>query len=732
MVSREIKIGKIDCTSCIQKIEKVVSSMKGVSSISINFATGKAFISFNSEEVRLEEILSKIKDLGYTIEENSDIFSSVDKEIKGLRNRFFATLILGMPVIVMAVNGLFNLSLFNLSFFTSAVIQFVIATVIMVINKDLYMTGLKNLIKRNPNMDSLIEIGTVAAYGYSIFIFLSVVLFKNITQSVYFESAVMILIFVSLGKYLEGVAKGKTSDSLRKLVNLKPKEALLILNNTEKMILVEDIKIGDIVLIKPGEIIPVDGVIIEGFSAVDEKAITGESSPVEKTLGDLVVGATLNKTGVLMVKVSRVGSETTISKIIKTVEGALNSKAPIQLLADKVSFYFIPTIFSIALLSFLVWFLLIGESLSFSLTVFIAVLIISCPCTLGLAIPTAIMVGTGMGAERGILVKNGKALELANKANVIVFDKTGTLTEGKPKINEIISLNGKEKQVLQLAASTEKNSEHPLAEAIVNKAKEDGVELIKADKFEAIPGGGISAIVDNKFVLLGNQRLMLKNNIDTSFFDKDIIRLEEGGNTVMILSIDGIASGILSVADSLKENSFDVVDKLKKLGKEVIMITGDNKRVAESVSNKLGISGFLAEVLPQEKAERIKELQKDGKIVCMVGDGINDAPALAQSDVGIVLGSGTDIAIETGDIILINDNLDSIINTINLSRGVFNKIKQNLFLAFFYNCIGIIFATGSLYSVTGWLLNPAFAAMAMAFSSVSVVLNSLLLKRLKY
>jgi len=729
MVSKELKVGGINCASCVAKIERTLSSKEGISSVSVNLATSKAFVNFNSNKISLNEIEKIIIDLGYSIEKNEDVFSLIDKEVLSLRNKFLASLILGLPVIIIAVNNLFKLSLFKLSFFNEAILQFIIATLIMVINKDLYMKGLKNIIKRSPSMDSLIEIGTVAAYLYSLFIFAFIILGKFSSQPVYFESAVMILIFVSLGKYLEGMAKGKTSDALRKLIDLKPKEALLVVDGIEKIIPVSEIKVNDVVLIKPGEIIPIDGVVIEGFSSVDEKTITGESNLADKTVGDAVIGATVNKTGVLLVRVSRVGPETTISKIIQTVEGALNSKAPIQLLADKVSFYFIPTVFSIGLLSAVVW-LLLGKSVIFAVTVFISVLIISCPCTLGLAIPTAIMVGAGMGAQRGILIKNGKALELVNKSDIIVFDKTGTLTLGHPIVNAVFTKNNNDKEVIQLAASVERWSEHPLAEAILNKAKDERIELLKVDKFEAFPGGGVSALVNGKNVLLGTRKLM--SNIDLSFFESKMIQLEEEGNTVILISVNNEAIGIISLSDELKENAVSVIQKLKKYGKRIFMITGDNKRVAQSISQKLGIDEVLSEVLPHEKAEKIKELQKEGKIVSMIGDGINDAPALAQADAGIVLGSGADIAIETGDIILIKDDLENVIRAINLSKGVFRKIKENLFWSFFYNCIGIIFATGILYSYTHWLLNPAIAALAMALSSVSVVLNSLALKRYKF
>lgn len=730
MTSREIIIKGMDCASCAVKIEKKVSSMEGVGSVAVNLATGKAFVNFEEAKTDMRKIEKTIEDLGYSIGESEDIFSSVDKELSLLKKRFFASLILGLPVIIMAVNGLFHLSLFNLSFMAEASIQLVISSAIMIINKDLYMKGLKGLIKLSPSMDSLIEIGTVAAYLYSLYVFFSA-LSGGVSGPVYFESAVMILIFVSLGKYLEGAAKGKTSEALRKLIDLKPKEAVLVFKGEERKVLVSEIKVGDIILIRPGEMIPVDGVVIEGFSAVDEKNITGESIPVEKKAGDQVIGATLNTTGSLTVRAMRVGSETTISKIIETVEGALNSKAPIQLLADRVSLYFVPTVFLIGLISAIVW-LIMGEPFSFAMTVFVSVLIISCPCTLGLAIPTAIMVGTGMGAQRGILVKNGKSMELLNRSAVVVFDKTGTLTRGEPEIGEIFSRNIDTKEILSLAASAESRSEHPLAKALVAKARKEGLPLVNLEKFEAIPGGGVSSVVNGKSFLIGTRKLMADRGIDISFFEEKISSLEEGGSTVMILSSDGKAEAVISAADTLREDSFDIVRKLKERGKKVMMITGDNRRVAESVFKKLNIDDFISEVLPDGKAEKIREIQKGGAIVCMVGDGVNDAPALASSDVGIVVGSGSDVALETGDIVLIKDDLKKIVEALDLSIEVGRKIKQNLFWALFYNCVGIVFATGALYSVTGWLLNPAFAALAMALSSVSVVLNSLALKRYRF
>jgi len=581
---------------------------------------------------------------------------------------------------------------------------------------NIWTSGLKNLIRIKPNMDSLIFIGTAAAYFYSVI---------ASTGSPYYESAVFILIFISLGKYLEAKTKGKTGDAIKKLMGLQPKEATIIRDGEEIKIPIFEVKVNDIILVKPGEKIPVDGIVIDGYSGVDEKAITGESIPVEKKIGDEVIGATINKTGVLKFKATRVGKDTMLAQIIKIVEEAMGSKAPIQLLADKVSFYFVPTVIGLALLSSIVW-LIVGQPIVFVLTIFVAVLIIACPCALGLATPTAVMMGTGLAAQNGILIKSGKALEIARNVNVVVFDKTGTLTKGEPTVTNIILVteirNSKSEtlNVLQIAASVEKNSEHPLAQAIVNKAKEQNLVLNEVKNFQAIPGHGVSAELDNPStmlgaseILLGTRKLMADNQINIQSIEKQMEELENQGKTVMVLGLDKQIIGIIAVADTLKEFSKQAVKMLHKLGK------------------KVAIDKVLAEVLPQGKSDEIKKLQSEGNVVAMVGDGINDSPALAQADLGIALGSGTDIAMETGDIVLIKDDLRDVVKAIDLSKYTLRKIKQNLFWAFFYNVIGIPVAAGILYPLTGWLLNPAIAAFAMAFSSVSVVSNSLLMKQYK-
>ena len=602
----------------------------------------------------------------------------------------------------------------------------------MVLNRHIYISGIKKLIQKNPNMDSLIGIGTLAAYLYSLSISINIWLYPEAIREphLYFESAAFILVFISLGKYLENLTKGRTSQAIKKLIGLQPKEAIIIREGRDIKIPISEVKVNDVVLVKPGEKIPVDGVVIEGYSGVDEKAITGESIPVEKKEGDEVIGATINKTGVLKFKAMKVGKDTMLAQIIRTVEEAIGSKAPIQLLADKVSFYFVPAVIGIAVLAFLIW-IILGQSFSFALAVFVAVLIIACPCALGLATPTAVMMGTGLAAQNGILIKNSKTLEIAQKVNMVVFDKTGTLTKGEPIVTDVLRISDPGFDILQIAASIERNSEHPLAQAIVDKAKQKDLELFDVQHFKAIPGKGVEAVLRGQKILLGTKKLMEENQISQNIIDDKLAKLEGQGKTAMILAVGKKVAGIIAVADTLKEYSKEAVAKLHELGKKTALITGDNKRVGEAIAKQLDISYILSEVLPQEKSMEIKKLQEKNNVVAMVGDGINDAPALAQADLGIALGSGTDIAMETGDIVLIKDDLRDVVTAIDLSKYTLKKIKQNLFWAFFYNSVGIPIAAGVLYPFTGWLLSPVIAAAAMAFSSVSVISNALLMKRYK-
>ena len=702
------KIGGMTCASCASVIEYSLKKEKGINSIAVNLASEKAYIDFNQESTNENNIKKAIKDLGYSVVVNEN-----KNDSKKLRNRFILSLVFGLPVIYTMIVGSMGLPKY---------IQAILSGIVILICFDIWKSGFKKLIKLMPNMDSLIFVGTFVAFFYSLIeIFLG--------GAIYFESAIFILVFISFGKYLEEVTKGKTSSAIKSLIGLQPKTATVIKNGEEIKTPISEVKVGDIILVKPGEKIPVDGIVIDGYSGVDEKAITGESIPVEKKKGDQVIGATINKTGVFKFKATKVGNDTMLSQIIKIVEDAMGSKAPIQLLADKVSFYFVPIVIILALISGIVWFIILHQ-LSIALTAFVAVLIIACPCALGLATPTAVMMGTGLAAKNGILIKSSNALEIAKDVNMVVFDKTGTLTRGEPVVTKIISVDKTktEKDILEVAASLEKNSEHPLAQAIVNKAKNEGVKIIEVKDFNAIPGKGVEAILNRSKILLGTRNLMKDNKISIDDIEDRMTELEEQGKTAMILAVGKKVIGIIAVADVLKENSREAVDMLHKMGKSVAIITGDNKRVGEAIAKQLGIDRVLAEVLPQGKSEEIKKLQEEGKIVAMVGDGINDAPALAQANLGIALGSGTDVAMETGEIVLIKDDLRDVVKAMGISKYTLSKIKQNLFWAFFYNIIGIPIAAGVLFPFTGWFLNPSIAAGAMAFSSVSVVLNSLSMK----
>ena len=739
-----LTISGMYCASCAANIENALKQEAGIKSANINFASEKLYLEFDPIEISIARIQKIIEKSGYGAieeaaeEEMRDHHKEAKiQEVRKLKKRFISALIFSFPIIYMAMGEMIGLPMPTIFENYGTIIQLTLATAVIASCFNIWTSGSKKLLRLSPNMDTLIFIGTAVAYFYSLTISVLVFLGIKIEAYLYYESAALILVFISLGKYLEAVTKGKTSEAIKKLIGLQPKEAAIIKDNEEIKIPISEVKIGDIILVKPGEKIPVDGIVIDGYSGVDEKAITGESIPVEKKKGDEVIGATINKTGVLKFKVTRVGKDTMLAQIIKIVEEAMGSKAPIQLLADKVSFYFVPSVIGLAILSFVIW-LLLGQPLTFALTVFVAVLIIACPCALGLATPTAVMMGTGLAAKNGILIKSGQALEIARDVNIIVFDKTGTLTRGEPSVTDVIQVKDEisENSILQIAGSVEKNSEHPLAQAIINKAKERKINLSEVKNFQAIPGHGVSADLENlpadrqgKKILFGTRKLMTNNQINPGLIEEKMIVLEEQGKTAMILAQDKEIIGIIAVADTLKDYSKEAVKMLHKMGKKVAIITGDNKRVGQAIAQQVGIDRVLAEVLPQEKSAEIKKLQNKGNIVAMVGDGINDAPALAQADLGIALGSGTDVAMETGEIVLIKDDLRDVIMAIDLSKYTLNKIKQNLFWAFFYNIVGIPVAAGILYPLTGWLLNPAVAAAAMAFSSVSVVSNALLMKR---
>lgn len=718
------------CASCAANIEKTLDKETAIKKASVNFASEKANIEYDAKIISLNKIQEIIKKLGFTAHEEKLGEQKTDNAVKKMRNRFWGSLILGLPLMYITMGEMAGLPVPEISLKLNVVIQFGLTTAIMALNSNIYISGMKKLIQRNPNMDSLVETGTLAAYVYSLVIsVLAWVKPETLEEThLYYESAAFILVFISLGKYLESLTKGKTSQAVKKLIGLQPKTAIIIRDNQEQKIKITEVVVGDIVLIKPGEKIPVDGNVVDGYSSVDEKAITGESIPVEKQKKDQVIGATINQTGSLKIKATKVGKDSMLAQIIKIVEEAMGSKAPIQLLADKVSFYFVPAVMSIAVLAFIIW-MLVGQSFVFALVIFVTVLIIACPCSLGLATPTAVMMGTGLAAQRGILIKNSRALEKAKHVDTIIFDKTGTLTKGQPEVTNIVELNGyKQNDILHLAACLEQKSEHPLAHAIINKAKKDQLKICEITNFQAIPGGGVKGMHKNKQLFLGTRKLIQKQNITLENIEDKMQTLEQQGKTVVILAQEKETIGLIAIADTLKEDSKAAIQALHRLNKKTAIITGDNKIVGQAIAKELGIDEVLAEVLPQEKSKAIKKLQQQGHNVAMVGDGINDAPALAQADLGIALGSGTDVALETGEIVLIKDNLLDVVTAIDISKYTLRKIKQNLFWAFIYNSVGIPIAAGLLYPFTGWLLNPIIAAAAMAFSSVSVITNALSMK----
>jgi len=717
-----VDIKGMHCQSCVTLIEKSLNKLKGIQEATVNLTTEKATINFDESKTTTEEILKEITKKGYPaslIKEKVNLDKETKKrkdEIKRLKKLFYFGLLFSVPAFIIGMVFMW----IGIKIPYEEYILWILATPVQfIVGWQFYKGAWTALKNKSSNMDTLIAVGTSAAYFYSVY----VVLFApGLGQ--YFETSAILITLVIMGKLLEAIAKGKTSEAIRKLMNLSPKIATIIRNGKEIKIPVDDVKVGDIIIVKPGEKIPVDGTIIEGISSVDESMITGESLPIEKKVGDKVTSATINKTGSFKFKAEKIGADTTLSQIIKLIEDAQSKKAPIQRFADMVSAYFVPIVMGIALLTFITWYLIIGKDFAFSLIASVAVLVIACPCALGLATPTAIMVGTGKGAKNGILIKGGDALESAYKLKYVIFDKTGTITKGTPLVTDIIPVNLKSKvDLLQIAASIGKLSEHPLSEAVVDYAKTKKVTLKKVTNFKAIPGHGIIANIGKESYCIGNLKLMKKYKIDTSSMIEQIIQIEEQGKTIMIVGDKKEIKGILAVADTIKETSAQAVKELQKLGTSVYLITGDNQRTAKAIAKQAGIKNVFSEVLPEDKVNYVKKLQREGK-VAMVGDGINDAPALAQADIGIAMGSGTDVAMETGNIVLMKNDLLDVPKSIKLSKMTMNKIKQNMFWALFYNSLGIPLAAFGL-------LNPIIAGAAMALSSVSVVSNSLLLKTKK-
>ena len=743
-----IPIGGMTCASCVKAVERAVKKIDGVENVQVNLATEKASISYKAEKVKLYEIKGAIEKAGFKVLE-VEKKQSVDedklrkeKEMNTLLVKFIISAIFAVPLFYIAMGTMIPAPIGplpvpeiinpNVNPLNFALVQLFLTIPIIIAGNKFFSKGVKSMVAKAPTMDSLITIGSSAALIYSLY---SLYLVANgdamAVHHMYFESAGVIITLVLLGKYFESRAKGKTGEAIKKLMGLSPKTAIIIKNDKEIEIPIEEVEVGDIIIVKPGSKIPVDGIVIEGHTSVDESMLTGESIPVEKNVGSSVVGASINKNGTIRFRAEKVGSDTAISQIIKLVEDAQGSKAPIAKLADIIAGYFVPVVVVIAIVSGLAWFIA-GKGTVFSLTVFIAVLVIACPCALGLATPTAIMVGTGKGAENGILIKGGEALETTHKINTIVFDKTGTITEGKPVVTDIITYGEiTEEELIKVAASAEKSSEHPLGEAIVRDCEEKNLEFYKLDKFMAIPGHGIEVVINGSDILLGNKKLMNSKNIDLVDLEETSDRLASEGKTPMYIGINNKIAGIIAVADVVKENSAKAIKKLHDMGIEVAMITGDNKKTAAAIANQVGIDRVLAEVLPQDKSSEVKKLQEEGKFVAMVGDGINDAPSLAQADIGIAIGSGTDVAMESADIVLMRSDLLDVPTAIRLSKSTMTNIKENLFWAFGYNVIGIPVAAGVLYLFGGPLLNPVIAALAMAFSSTSVLLNALRLKRFK-
>lgn len=727
-----LEISGMTCSSCVAKVEKALKAVNGVSDVSVNFATEKAKVIYQGNDIQ-KELIKAVENAGYKASfdtEKSDIREEEKaQELKGLKTKLIVGGIIGLVLMLGMLHDI------GVSFLPMWLMNpwFQLALTIPVqfwVGSRFIKGAWKALKNKTSDMNTLVALGTLSAFSFSLIATIFPQLFTNngMQPHYYYESAAIIIVLVLLGRYLEAIAKGKTSQAIKALMNLQPKTATLIKDGIETKVQIEELNVNDIVLVKPGEKVPVDGLIIKGSSIIDESMVTGESLPVDKTVNDKVIGGTINKNGSFEMQVNKVGNDTLLSQIIRLVEEAQSSKVPIQKLVDKVTSIFVPTVITLALITFLFWTFFMGN-LTLGLLNAVAVLVIACPCAMGLATPTAIMVGTGKGAELGILIRNAESLEIAEKINSIVMDKTGTLTKGKPEVTDLIPYT--EKDILLIAASMERNSEHPLGEAVLNKAKLQNLSLKTVEFFDSISGKGITGDIEGTEYYLGNLKLMTEQKIEIS---DEVLKLVQDisseGKTVMYLADEDELLGLIGVADTVKENAAEIIAKLKSNNIEVAMLTGDNKQTAEAIAKKLGIDRVFAEVLPHEKSDYVKQLQSEGKKVAMVGDGVNDAPALAQSDLGIAMGTGTDIAIESSDITLVKGDLKTVVSSIELSKKTMTTIKQNLFWAFVYNVVGIPIAAGLFYKFD-ILLNPIFAAAAMGLSSVSVLSNSLRLKWFK-
>jgi P-type Cu+ transporter len=751
-MNQKFSVTGMTCSSCSSNVEKTVKKLEGIENVNVNLLTNSMTIDYDIDIINSNKIITAVEGAGYgaSVFGGSDATQEkggnlLEEELKEMKYRIAVSFTFLIPLMYVAMGHMIKLAepswlTGTSNVITFAFIQLLLTLPIVYVNRKYYQVGFKTLLRGTPNMDSLIALGSGAALIYGIFAIFRIGyglghndmdLVMNYMHDLYFESAAMILTLITLGKYLEARSKGKTSEAISKLMDLAPKTATAIREGMEVEIPIEEVVIDDIILVKPGQSIPVDGVIIEGNSAVDQAALTGESIPVEKNIGDKVIAATINKTGFFKFRAEKVGDDTTLAQIIKLVEEASSSKAPIAKLADKISGIFVPVVISIALVATITW-LLLGYPFEFALSIGIAILVISCPCALGLATPVAIMVGTGKGASNGILIKSAEALEILHSINTVVLDKTGTITEGKPRVTDIITANGNtEEELVVIAASMEKQSEHPLADAIVDKAKEMGEKLREVEAFEAISGRGIRSVISGKQYLAGNLAFMEEQNIEVSIFTVQSDSLANKGKTPLYFANEKSLIGLIAVADVVKPTSFEAIEQFKGMDIDVVMLTGDNKKTAEAIRKQLHIDRVVAEVIPQDKEREVRSIQESGRKVAMIGDGINDAPALVRADVGIAIGAGTDVAIESADIVLMKSDLLDAVTAVQLSKATIKNIKENLFWAFFYNVLGIPLAAGVFYISLGWKLNPMFGAAAMSLSSVFVVSNALRLRFFK-
>ncbi|NLJ58703.1 MAG: heavy metal translocating P-type ATPase [Tissierellia bacterium] len=749
MKTEKFDVTGMTCSACSARVEKNINKTEGVIEANVNLLTNSMVVKYDDSLLSSKDIVKVVEDTGYGAssaeKKDGDLKETDSKsEIDEMKTRLIVSMVFAIPLFYIAMGHMLNwplpgilLGVENSLIF--AFTQFLLCIPVIIINSKYYKVGFKTLFTGSPNMDSLIAIGTSAAVAYGIYAIykigyglghMDMDMAMEFSMDLYFESAAVILALITLGKFLEARAKGRTSDAIRKLMDLSPKTALVERDGIEVEVPIEEVEIGDIIVVKPGQSVPVDGTIVFGNTSIDESMLTGESIPVEKKVGDKVTGASINKSGFFKFEAEKVGDDTTLAQIIRLVEEASSSKAPISKLADKISGVFVPIVIVIAVLATIVW-LILGASFEFALSIGIAVLVISCPCALGLATPTAIMVGTGKGAENGILIKSAEALEIAHHVQTVVMDKTGTITEGKPKVTDLLTDGIDELEMLKIAASAEKGSEHPLADAIVEEAENLNLELYAVEEFEAIPGKGLRAIINNKVYYLGNLRLINEQGINIKNFEEKSNKFAEEGKTPLYFADTSSVLGIISVADVVKPTSEAAIKEFEAMGIEVVMLTGDNKKTAEAIRKQLNITRAVAEVLPQDKEREIRKIQEEGKKVAMIGDGINDAPALARADVGIAIGAGTDVAIESADVVLIRSDLLDAVTAVQLSKATIRNIKQNLFWAFIYNTVGIPLAAGVFYGILGWKLNPMFAGAAMSLSSVSVVSNALRLKFFK-